>query len=117
MILHDIRCNACGLEELDVVVIKGRLGSCRNDACRSSDRSWIPRSFASPEWGQSRHVKSLGVDFDSRSQLKSYLKANGLQEAGDPVGGSRTMNAPTSLRTVQGRAQNKPTPEQQRSNG
>lgn len=65
-------------------------------ACRNcgGERTWIPSRVNTDLWGQPTYVRSLDREFDSKSDLKAYLKANGLQEAGDKVNGARTFRSP-----------------------
>lgn len=65
-------------------------------ACRNcgGERTWIPSKVNTDLWGQPTYVRSLDREFDSKSDLKAYLKANGLQEAGDKVNGARTFRSP-----------------------
>jgi len=85
VILHDLRCTTCEAEELDVPIVGGVFPPCD---C-GGKREWIPRRFATDITGGPFHSTSLDREFDSKSSLRAYLKQNGLQEAGDRVGGAR----------------------------
>ena len=85
MIIHDLRCLSCGTVEPDVPCESGRYPSC---VCGGA-RTWVPTRFNTDITGGPIYMRSLDREFDSKSSLRSYLKENGLQEAGDKVGGAR----------------------------
>lgn len=84
--IHDLRCKACARLELDVVVGDRPYPECPE--C-GGERDWSPARVNTDLWGQSRVIASLDREFGSRSDLRRYMKENGLQEAGDKVGGAR----------------------------
>lgn len=84
--LHDLRCKSCMRVEIDVVVFERPYPECPE--C-GGPRDWVPSRLNTDEWGQSRFIASLDREFDSKSALRAYRKANGLLEAGDRVGGAR----------------------------
>ncbi len=88
--IHDIRCVECGSITVDVVV-EDDFPACGN--C-GGETTWIPSKVNTDIWGQPTYVKSLDMEFQSRGDLKSYLKENGLIEAGDRVNGARTFKSP-----------------------
>lgn len=93
--VHDIRCVECQSVRLDVVV-EDDYPPCDN--C-GGETTWIPSKISTDIWGQPTYVKSLDQEFGSRSELKAYLKANGLQEAGDKVNVARTFRMPERPKT------------------
>lgn len=84
--IHDLRCKACQRLELDVVVGDRPYPVCPE--C-NGERDWVPSKLTTDEWGQSRYFKSLDMEFQSKSDLKAYMRKNGVREAGDKVGGAR----------------------------
>jgi len=87
VIIHDLRCLACGAVEQDVLVPS-------NDAFTlcplcGGERDWVPAKLNTDAWGSPQYVASLDREFASKSDLRKHLKENGLQEAGDRVGGAR----------------------------
>lgn len=91
MIVHDLRCKHCNEVEENVLcaadqVSKGKFPPCSK--CRGN-RTWVPARINTDLWGQSTYVASLDREFGSKSELRAHLKANGLSEAGDRVGGAR----------------------------
>lgn len=84
--VHDLRCKACQRMELDVIVFERPYPECPE--CGGA-RDWVPARVNTDEWGQSRFIKSLDLEFGSKGELRSYMKSNGLLEAGDKVGGAR----------------------------
>lgn len=86
MPIHDLRCKRCGLLEVDVVVSERPYPRC--PSC-GGERDWQPSKVTTHEWGQSRYFKSLDRAFSSRSELRSYMRENQCEEAGDKVGGAR----------------------------
>lgn len=89
--IHDLRCVECGAFEADVLVDGDGFPACRS--C-GGERTWVPSRVNTDIWGSPTYVKSLDMEFGSRSDLRAYLKQNGLQEAGDKVGGARTFRSP-----------------------
>lgn len=90
MIVHDLRCNYCGKVEADVLCASNEVAKGRFPLCQcGGDRTWVPSRVNTDITGGSFYVKSLDREFDSKSDLRSHLKANGLSEAGDRVGGAR----------------------------
>lgn len=83
--LHDLRCVECQAIELDVYV-GDPFPPCPN--C-GGERTWIPSRVNTDIQGGPKYYASLDATFDSKSDLKTYLKANGLSEAGDKKGGAR----------------------------
>lgn len=86
MPIHDLRCASCGTESPDVWVVAGSYPPCAK--CGGA-QSWIPSRVNADIWGGPRRVESLDMTFDSKSDLRSHLKANGWEPAGDRVGGAR----------------------------
>lgn len=76
---------------MDVLVEGDGFPACRN--C-GGERTWIPSRVNTDIWGQPTYIRSLDMEFSNKSDLRSYLKANGLQEAGDKVNGARTFRVP-----------------------
>ena len=85
MRIHDLRCLSCGSIEEDVICDSGSYPKCE---CGGA-RTWVPARVNTDITGGPVYYKSLDREFDSRSSLRSFLKANGLKEAGDRVGGAR----------------------------
>jgi hypothetical protein len=77
--------------EENVIVDGDDFPACRN-CC--GERTWIPSRVNTDIWGSPTYIRSLDQEFGSRSELRTYLKANGLQEAGDKVNGARTFRSP-----------------------
>lgn len=84
--IHDLRCTVCKRLELDVRVCERPYPECPE--C-GGERDWVPAKVSTDEWGQSRFIASLDREFSSRSELRSYMRSEGLLEAGDKVGGAR----------------------------
>ena len=89
--IHDLRCLSCDRIETDVVVEGEEFPEC--GLC-GGKRDWVPTQVRTDIWGQPTYVKSLDMEFGSKGELRSYLKAHGLQEAGDKVNGARTFRSP-----------------------
>lgn len=83
--VHDLRCLSCDRIEQDVLVEGEEFPFCGR--C-GGKRDWVPAQVRTDIWGRSTYIRSLDQEFGSKSELRSYLKQNGLQEAGDRVGGS-----------------------------
>ncbi len=61
-------------------------------SCHRIRMAWLPMSFYTPEWGGPRDLLHLREQsFGSRSELKRYLKDEGLvqAESAEKVGGAR----------------------------
>jgi len=85
MPIHDLRCVACGKVEVDQIVFDRPYPLC---TC-GGDRDWVPAKMTTDSWGGPRFVNGIDRYFDSRSDLKAYMRKNGVLEAGDRVGGAR----------------------------
>ena len=88
-VLHDLFCKACDLEVSGILVEPG----CYPDCPKCGGPSAVDFSklrIHADIWGQSHFVRGLDRTFDSKSDLRSYLKKHGLAEAGDRVKGART---------------------------
>jgi DNA-directed RNA polymerase subunit RPC12/RpoP len=86
MPIHDLRCVRCEEIEENVSVYRENYPKC--PSC-GGKRTWVPAKMTTDSWGGPRWVNGIDRYFDSRSDLKSYLKRNGVLEAGDAVGGAR----------------------------
>lgn len=86
MPVYDLRCPGCEKEWQDVVRPPAEFGRC--EACGEALRM-IPGPFVADAWGAPRHVRSFDRTFDSKSEMRSHLKAGGWEPAGDRVGGAR----------------------------
>lgn len=86
MRIHDLRCESCGAIETDVFVYGDGFPTC--GLC-GGPRTWVPAAVRTDAWGSPTYVTSLDREFASRSDLRKYLRENGLSEAGDRVGGAR----------------------------
>lgn len=89
--VHDLRCLACDRIEQNVVVEGEAFPEC---GWCGGERDWVPTRVNTDIWGQPTYVRSLDREFSGRSELRQFLKANGLQEAGDKVNGARTFRMP-----------------------
>ena len=85
-VIHDLRCKGCDAEFPDQVVDPNDFPAC--PLC-GGERTWVPAGFATDTWGSPRYIASLDQEFGSRSELRAHLRAHGLEEAGDRVGGAR----------------------------
>jgi hypothetical protein len=93
--IHDLRCLRCDRIETDVVVEGEAFPECGR--C-GGERDWIPSQVRTDIWGAPTYIRSLDQEFGSRSELRSYLKQNGLEEAGDKVNGARAFKSPEPRR-------------------
>ena len=92
MIIHDLRCKHCGNIAINVPCVRRPDGAFPVCPRCGGERTWIPAKLNTDIWGSGQYVTSLDREFGSKSELKSYLRENGLQEAGDRVGGARNAS-------------------------
>jgi hypothetical protein len=93
MPIHDLRCDRCGRIDQDVA-LRGtrRCPSCGRKMTIDFSR-W--RTVNTDIWGHPQYIASMpgegprGDGTFSRSELKAWMRTNGMREAGDRVGGAR----------------------------
>ena len=85
MRIQDLRCTKCGAIQTDVAVGD----TFPNCPLCAGPTTWIPARVNTDIFGGPKYITSLDQTFDSKASLRSYLRDNGLQEAGDRVGGAR----------------------------
>jgi hypothetical protein len=86
MPIYVFACDPCGVEYLEAVYPMGHEEPCKH--C-GKPMLKVPQTFHADAWGGPKYVQSLDQSFDSKSELRSEMKRQGLSEAGDPVGGAR----------------------------
>jgi hypothetical protein len=79
LIKHDLRCEKCGEIEQNVYYEKGETPVCPCGGARGPDYATF--KINTPEWGGPKFFNGLDRTFNSRSELNSYLKEKGLQQA------------------------------------
>lgn len=89
MIIHDLRCLECRDVAIDVACVNRPDGAMPLCPKCGGERQWIPAKLNTDIWGSGQYVTSLNREFASKSDLKRYLRENGLSEAGDRKGGAR----------------------------
>lgn len=88
-ILHAVRCRECEFIEERFHVVNGDYGACPESACRSRDRTWVPRGFNTDVFGSPQYSDATGQWHSStRDKIKCAAEA-GFTEAGDKVHGAR----------------------------
>lgn len=90
MPLYDMLCHDCEHVEVDAWRKCNEWGAC--ESCGSANVKPRPALFGTDCWGGPKYVSSLDREFDSRSDLKKFLKEHNFSEAGDRVGGARDEN-------------------------
>lgn len=92
MPLHDLHCQDCGWEALNVAVSYGAYGSC--SAC-GGEMTWTPRGFNTDVTGGEivdnvlREAPGRPLTYRSTRDREQKMKRLGFDPAGDKVGGAR----------------------------
>ena len=86
MILHDLRCKACGAVEEDVRCSPPSYPEC---VCGSTDRTWIPRKVTSDIFSTPKFNHATGQWHTSTRDVESTMAKMGYSAAGDKVHGAR----------------------------
>lgn len=89
MILRDVYCPGCDAMRYDVFVEGDDYPDCK--LCDQQMKNAITKINADA-WGGPQYHPALDMTFDSKSDLRLYMKEKGLRECGDPVKGARNTD-------------------------